>query len=117
MPHPLSHTKKEFGSKKDLIEAVKKLMTDDLWLPRLSADRGGSKGIEHVSNKKLLRLVEVLGAVKKEFGTRAKLIAAVLELDKRGKDEGYKKRLEAYPVPRLYDLYKSRQRRAKTAQG
>jgi hypothetical protein len=117
MPHPLSHTKDRFGTKKDLIEAVKKLMTDDLWLPRLSSDRGGSKGIEHVSNKKLARLHEVLTAVQKEFGTRAKLVDAVLELDKRGKDAGYRKRLEGYPVPRLYDLYKSRQRRAKAAQG
>jgi len=49
--------------------------------------------------------------VKEKFGTRAKLIDGIVELENRTKDEGYKARLGAYPVPRLYDLYKSASKR------
>ena len=45
-----------------------------------------------------------------QVGTRDKLIDALLDLEKRSKDAGYKNRLEAYPVPRLYDMYKSAKR-------
>ena len=36
---------------------------------------------------------------------------AILELEKRTKDEGYKSRLERHPVPRLFDMYRSLSRR------
>jgi hypothetical protein len=117
MTTPLATVKKRFENKAKLVEAVKALMTDDLWLPRLSGDRGGSRGIEHVSNAKLLRLHETLSALKKDFGSRSKLIAKLLEVEKRSGDEGYKKRLESYPAPRLLDAYKSAERRAKKATG
>jgi hypothetical protein len=51
--------------------------------------------------------------VKSKFGTREKLIDAILELEKRTKDAGYRQRLLAWPVPRLYDAYKSIAKRAK----
>jgi hypothetical protein len=53
--------------------------------------------------------------VKDKFGSRAKLIDAIIDSEKRGKDAGFRKRLEEYPVPRLYDLYKSSARRSKAA--
>jgi hypothetical protein len=112
MSTPLSTVKDRFESKEKLVEAVEKLMTEDLWVPRLASDRGGKRGIKHVSNAKLLRLHDTLTEVKEKFGTRAKLIEAVLEVENRSKDSGYKTRLEAYPVPRLYDQYKSSARRA-----
>ena len=65
-----------------------------------------------MSNAKLLKLHATFGAVKEKFGTRGKLVDAVLELEKRGKDEGYKTRLEGFPVPRLWDLYKSAEKRS-----
>ncbi|HTQ47766.1 MAG TPA: hypothetical protein VMI75_33645, partial [Polyangiaceae bacterium] len=49
--------------------------------------------------------------VKEKFGTRAKLVDAILELEKRTKDAGYKERLSAWPVPRLYDTYRSTAKR------
>lgn len=113
MSTPLSTVKARFESKEKLVEAVEKLMTDDLWIPRLNSDRGGKRGIKHVSNAKLLRLHDTFTEVKEKFGSRAKLIDAVLEAENRSKDGGYKTRLEAYPVPRLYDQYKSASRRAK----
>ncbi len=109
---PLQLVKDQFESKKKLVEAVKTFTTDDLWLGRTSEDRGGDKGLDRVSNAKLLKLHATFKAVKEKFGTRAKLIDAILETEKRTKDEGYKKRLEAHPVPRLFDHYKSAQKRA-----
>ena len=49
--------------------------------------------------------------MKEKFGTREKLIDAILELEKRTKDAGYRQRLQAWPVPRLYDTYRSTAKR------
>lgn len=100
---PLHQVKGQFGDKAKLISAVQALTTDALWIDRLN----GSKGLTKVSNAKLLKLHAALSRAKQEFGTRDKLIGALLELDKRGKDDGYKARLAGYPVPRLLDLHDS----------
>ncbi len=108
---PLSIVKDKFGDKAKLVAAVEKLAGEDLWVSRTNKD----KGLAHVSNSKLVHLHEVFSTVKEKFGTREKLIAAVLEVEKRTKDEGYKTHLSAYPVPRLFDLYKSASKRASVA--
>jgi hypothetical protein len=113
MKSPLAIVKEKFGDKAKLVEAVKGLATEELWIGRTNADRGHDRGLEHVSNTKLLRLHAVLSHVKETFGTRAKLIDELLTLESRSKDGGLRKRLEAYPVPRLYDLYKTAAKRAK----
>ncbi len=100
---PLQQVKGQFGDKTKLISAVQALTTDALWLERVNEN----KGLAKVSNAKLLRLHAALSRAKQEFGTRDKLIGAVLELGKRGKDEGYKAHLAGYPVPRLLDLHDS----------
>ena len=112
---PLAIVKERFGEKAKLVEAVKALTTEELWLGRVASDRGSSKGLDQVSNAKLLRLHAIFTEVKDKFGTRAKLIDGIIGAENRGKDQGYRKRLEAYPVPRLYDLYKSASKRAKAA--
>jgi hypothetical protein len=112
---PLAIVKERFGDKAKLVEALKGLTGEDLWLGRVSSDRGRTKGLEHVSNAKLLRLHAVFTEVKEKFGTRAKLIDQIVAAENRGKDQGYRKRLEAYPVPRLYDLYRSASKRAKAS--
>jgi len=104
---PLARVKEQFGDKEKLVAAVEKLGGDDLWVARTNEN----KGLAHVSNAKLLRLHSVLSEVKEKFGTRAKLVDAILELEKRTKDAGYKERLSAWPVPRLYDTYRSTAKR------
>jgi hypothetical protein len=104
---PASVVKEKFGDKAKLVAAFSSFTRDDLWVARLN----DKKGLARVSNAKLLRLLGVLTEVKKKFGNRFKLIDAICEIEKRTKDEGYKKRLGAYPVPRLYDLYRSVGRR------
>ena len=94
---PLASVTERFKDKDALVEAVKALATDELWLDRLNDD----KGLPHVSNRKLLHLHDVLSQVKKEYGTRAKLIDAIVAADKRGKDAGYRARLEKRSTPSL----------------
>lgn len=106
-PSPLGSVKAKFGDKAKLVAAVTEFTNDDLWVSRTNKD----KGLNHVSNAKLLRLYETFTTVKEKFGTRAKLIESILELEKRTKDEGYKTRLTGFPVPRLYDLYRSSKKR------
>ena len=104
---PLARMKEQFGDKEKLVAAVEKLGGDDLWVARVNEN----KGLAHVSNAKLLRLHRLLSEVKEKFGTREKLVDAILELEKRTKDAGYKQRLSAWPVPRLYDMYRSTAKR------
>ncbi len=106
MATPIQQMKDRFGDKAKLVAAVKKLAVADLWLDRVNA----VKGLERASNAKLLRLHDVLERAKKEFGTRAKLIDTILEVQKRSKDAGYRSRLEGYPVARLLDLHGSASR-------
>jgi hypothetical protein len=100
---PVSVVKEKFGDKAKLVAALESFKSGDLWVARLNE----KKGLARVSNAKLLRLFGILSEVKAKFGTRAKLIDGICELEKRAKDEGYRRRLGAYPVPRLYDLYRS----------
>jgi hypothetical protein len=105
---PVATVKDKFGDKAKLAAAVAAFAKSDLWIDRTNKN----KGLERVSNAKLLRLHAILSEVKERFGSRAKLIVAICELDKRSKDAGYQKRLEAYPVPRLYDAWRVAARRA-----
>jgi hypothetical protein len=105
---PAALVKQQFGDKAKLVAALGPLTSEDLWLGRVNEN----KGLARVSNAKLLRLFGVLSAVKEKFGTRAKLVDAICEIEKRTKDEGFKTRLLAYPVPRLYDAYRSAAKRA-----
>jgi len=109
---PLAIIKDKFGGKEKLVAELEKLTKDgDLWVSRLNE----KKGLAHVSNAKLLKLQQTFADVKAKFGTRAKLIDAICEAEKRTKDEGFKARLGAYPVPRLWDMYKSATKRAGAA--
>ena len=94
---PLASVKEQFKSKEALLEAVKTLATDDLWVDRVNED----KGLPRVSNRKLLHLHAVLSQVKKEHGSRAKLIDALLGAQKRGKDADYRASLEHLSTPSL----------------
>lgn len=97
---PLATVTERFKNKEALIDAVKALATDDLWIDRVNED----KGLPRISNRKLVHLHDVLTQVKKDHGSRAKLIDAILEGDKRGKDAGYRARLEKHSTPALFAL-------------
>lgn len=108
---PLTVVKEKFGTKDKLVEAVQKLATDALWIDRVNP----AKGLARVSNAKLLRLHAALEDAKSRFGSRAKLVDAIRELEKRSKDDGYKTRLESYPLPRLIELHDAAKKRGSKA--
>ncbi len=108
---PLATVKERFETKEKLVGAVQELANEQLWLSRVNE----VKGLERVSNAKLLRLHRVLTQVKERFGSRANLVDAILSLEKRTKDVGYKARIEGYPLPRLLDMQQSAERASKRA--
>jgi hypothetical protein len=99
---PLQTVKAKFKDKAGLISAVKTLMTDELWTDRLNTN----KGLDSVSNAKLLRLHAVLSEVKSKFGTRAKLVDAIANQAKRVKDGDFKESLGKLPTPRLLEIFR-----------
>ena len=105
---PFQQVKESFGDKAKLVSAVQSLATDAVWLDRVNPD----KGLAKISNTKLLRLHAALTRAKEQFGSRDGLINAVLGLVQRSKDDGYKARLQSYPVPRLLDLHDSLSKKA-----
>ena len=108
---PVAVVKERFQSKEKLVEAVQKLATADLWVERLNAE----KGLAKVSNEKLLKLHDVLVDAKQRFGSRDKLISAILELKKRTKDASYSAGLKKFALPQLLDLHESVARAGKRA--
>jgi len=104
---PLARMKEKFGDKAKLVQSLEKLIGEELWVARTNKD----KGLAHVSNSKLMRLHAVFSEVKEKFGTRERLIDAILDLEKRAKDTGLRERLRAWPVPRLYDTFRSTSKR------
>ena len=109
---PVSQVKERFESKEKLVAAVQKLATAELWSDRVNS----AKGLGRVSNAKLVRLHDTLTDAKKRFGSRDKLIGAILELNKRVKDKGFAEKLAAYPLPQLLDLHAAATRASKRAE-
>jgi hypothetical protein len=108
---PVAVVKERFESKDKLVEAVQKLATADLWIDRVSS----AKGLSKVSNQKLVKLHTALTDAQKRFGSRDKLISAILELKKRTKDAAYGTSLKNAPLPQLLDLHTSAERASKRA--
>lgn len=106
---PFESIKERFKDKAGLVHAVRGLINDELWVDRLNAD----KGLDRVSNRKLLHLHELLTQVKSQFGSRVKLLDAILADQKRQKDADYRKGLERRSTSQLLEIYRSAQKRAK----
>lgn len=112
MSNPVNQVKERFGDKAKLLAALEKLTIPDLWLDRVSK----AKSLKNVANSKLIKLHDTLSLLKKDFGSRAKLVDAILKLEKRTKDAGYKGKLESYPTPRLMDLHQALSKKSRAAE-
>jgi hypothetical protein len=108
---PLASVKDGFESKEKLVEAVMAFTSSDLWVDRVN----GAKGLGRVSNAKLLHLHAVLKDAKARFGSREKLVSAILESTGRVKDAALGTKLATYSLPRLLDLHQAAVRKAKQA--
>lgn len=99
------------GSKSELVDKVKALATDALWINRFSSEDGWAR----LSNRQLVRLHGLLTEVGARFASRAELIGAIATAEGHGKDADYKTSLERHPLPRLWDHLKAAERRARPA--
>ncbi len=68
------------------------------------------------ANAKLLRLHKVGKSVADKWGSKGKLVDAILTLQKRGKDQDYRNKLTTLPVAKLFDQYSSIEKATKRAQ-
>jgi hypothetical protein len=105
---PLAKLKAAYGSKESLIgKIVEPLAGKDEDTDALR-DR-----LLHASNRQLLRLAKVVETVTKKYGSREKLVAAISAAMNKAKDADYLAKLESFSLPRLFDLARSTERRAK----
>jgi hypothetical protein len=106
---PVARARK-LGTKKELVEKLK-AATGDLWIDRLSSD----KGLEGVSNKKLLRLQAIFAKASARFSSRAQIVDAIVAAEGRAKDGDYKKHFGEWPLPRLMDRLGAAEKAKKAA--
>lgn len=111
---PLAQVKDSFGSKEKLVDAL-------VSLPEGVLDRAEDKDawkqqLLSAANSKLLKLHSVGSSVAKQFGSKEKLVDALLKLQSRSKDQDFRSKLVTLPVGKLYDRFVSVERAAKRAQ-
>lgn len=97
------------GTKADLAKALAGS------LARSNQDAGDVETqLKTASNQQLLRLSRVVETVKKKWGNREKLIAAIGSAQNKSKDKDYLAKLDSFSLPQLVDLATSGERRART---
>ena len=107
---PLAKVKALYGSKDKLVDKLAGSLVHD------GSDEGSIKErLATASNAQLLRLASVTESVKKAYGSRDKLIDALTKALGRAKDSDFVTKLGTFSLPKLYDLAKSAERRAKSA--
>jgi hypothetical protein len=105
---PLAEVNEKFGGKDKLVDKLVGLLESDE-----SKDDMRQK-LLGVANKKLIRLHGVATTVKEKYGSRDKLLQATLGT--QGKDKDYVTRVQTYSTPRLVDMARIAERRAKIAE-
>ncbi|HWO22397.1 MAG TPA: hypothetical protein VNO30_26745 [Kofleriaceae bacterium] len=106
--HPRGRLTAAHGSK----EALAKQIAASIVGPDDDADAIAAR-LRTASNRQLLRLAAASETVKKKWGSREKLIAAIGAAQKKGKDQDFLTKLETYSLPQLVDLARSAERRAR----
>ncbi len=107
--HPAGRVKSAHGSKDDLVKKiVEPLAAADQDTDAL-ADR-----LRKASNAQLLRLLRVVETVKEKYGNKDKLIATLGKLLGKAKDKDYLAKLGTFSLPRLLDMVRSAERRARS---
>ena len=95
------------SAKQALVKAVQALVKKG----ELLDDEFSDKGIERVSNRKLLRLLDLAERVQSEHGSRTGLVDGLVALEGRDKDAGYREHLEGLGLAALVDRYEAAQKR------
>jgi hypothetical protein len=106
---PLELVNEKFGGKDKLVDKLVGLLESDASKDELR------KKLLGAANKKLLRLHAVASVVREKYGSRDKLLQATAAIQGRGKDKDFVGKLDSYSTPRLVDIAKASERRAKRA--
>jgi hypothetical protein len=106
--HPLARVKALHGSKADLVKKV----AEPLAVGDQDPDALGEK-LKGASNKQLLRLLAVVETVKQKYGSRDKLIESLSSALGKAKDNDYVAKLRTFSLPRLLDMARGAERRAR----
>jgi hypothetical protein len=105
---PLAKVAALYGNKDKLVAKLTASLAHD------GEDEGGLKDrLTKASNQQLLHLASVVETVTKAYGSRDKLVASLVKALGKAKDKEYLARLSTFSLPRLYDLARSTERRAK----
>jgi hypothetical protein len=107
---PLARMKALYGTKDKLVDKVAPAIATE------GEDEGALKDrLLKASNQSLLKLAGVVEAVKKTYGGRDKLVDSLVKALNRAKDKDYVAKLSSFSLPKLYDLARSAERRARQA--
>jgi hypothetical protein len=105
---PLAKLKAAYGSKESLVgKIVEPLAGKDEDTDALK------ERLLHASNKQLLRLAKVVETVTQKYGSRDKLVAAISKAMNKAKDNDYLAKLESMSLPKLFDIARTAERRAR----
>jgi enoyl-[acyl-carrier-protein] reductase (NADH) len=107
--HPKARVTAAHGGKAELAKAL----SSSLARGDQSADDVATQ-LTTASNKQLLRLQQIVETVKKRWGNRDKLIAAIGTAQKKSTDKDFLAKLETYSLPQLVDLAASAERSARS---
>jgi hypothetical protein len=105
---PFQRVQQLHGGKEQLVDKI----TDVLERGEESKE-DRKKRLQSSSNTKLLRLLEAATELKDRFGTKEKLVDAILAKMGRQKDADFRKKLLVWTPARLLDLHRSKERAAK----
>ena len=109
--HPRGRVVAQNGNKPEgAKEALAKALAASLATESEDSDTVESK-LKTASNTQLLRLQRVVQTVKDKFGSREKLIEAIV--GKQGKDKDFVTKLGSFSLPRLLDMAQQAQRNAR----
>jgi hypothetical protein len=106
--HPLARVKALHGSKADLLKKVAEPLAIGDQDPDALAEQ-----LKGASNKQLLRLLHVAETVKTKYGSRDKLIESLSTALGKAKDNDYLAKLKTFSLPRLLDMARGVERRAR----
>jgi len=107
---PLQAVKRLYGSKEKLIEQLVDVARESEEESTDVVTRLGS-----VSNKKLLRLAAASKRATDQYGGRDQLVASLSKSLGKDKDKDYQDRLRGISTPRLLDMARAADRRAKSS--
>ncbi|MBA2662105.1 MAG: hypothetical protein H0U74_07390 [Bradymonadaceae bacterium] len=97
---PLQRVKAEFGSKAELAKKVAALLDR----PEGEEAAAFEKRVSNLSNTKLLRLLEANKLVQSKFGSKDKLVDAIVRARFSGGNVDYGKKISGFTLPKLLDL-------------